>query len=357
MVKYMTERVRDTLRADPNANIISVSQNDNFNYCRSPEEMAIINEEGTPGGALFRAINTVADAVRDEFPHVAIDTLAYQWSRPAPAHTIPRPNVIIRLCSIECNFAAPLTDASNAPFRTDMEKWAAISNRTYIWNYVTNFGNYISPFPNYYVLGPNIQYFAAHGVRGIFEEGSYATSGGDMNALKDFVMGRMLWNHTLDANLLITKFLDGYFGAASPFIRLYMDTFHGSIADSAYYMHENFVITAPFLSPIATLTAADAFNDALRVTSSSLIHQNRVHVAKISVYYVILQRWDEMYDFATKTWLKPWPLEATKEEAFTEFSRIYNILGITTVREGSCDLPCFKSMVFPTVLVSVEASH
>ena len=46
----------------------------------------------------------------------------------------PRPNVIIRLCSIECNFAMPLTDPSNAPFQKDMEKWAAVSNRTYIWN-------------------------------------------------------------------------------------------------------------------------------------------------------------------------------------------------------------------------------
>jgi hypothetical protein len=66
-------------------------------------------------------------------------------------------------------------------------------NRTYIWNYVTSFGSYIQPFPNWYVVGPNIQYFAAHGVRGIFEEGSYGTSGGDMDALKDYVMGRMLW--------------------------------------------------------------------------------------------------------------------------------------------------------------------
>ena len=46
----------------------------------------------------------------------------------------PRPNVIIRLCSIECNFAMPLTDPSNAPFQKDMGKWAAVSNRTYIWN-------------------------------------------------------------------------------------------------------------------------------------------------------------------------------------------------------------------------------
>ena len=43
--------------------------------------------------------------------------------------------MVIRLCSIECNFAQPLTDPSNAPFQRDMEQWAAISNRTYIWNY------------------------------------------------------------------------------------------------------------------------------------------------------------------------------------------------------------------------------
>jgi hypothetical protein len=58
---------------------------------------------------------------------------SYQWSRPAPSITKPNPNVIIRLCDIECNFAAPLTDPSNAPFQKDMNAWAAISNRTYIW--------------------------------------------------------------------------------------------------------------------------------------------------------------------------------------------------------------------------------
>jgi uncharacterized membrane protein len=68
-----------------------------------------------------------------------------------------------RLCSIECNFAAPLTDPTNAPFQKDMNAWAAISNRTYIWDYVTNFAAYVQPFPNYYVLGPNIRYYLAHG--------------------------------------------------------------------------------------------------------------------------------------------------------------------------------------------------
>ena len=34
-----------------------------------------------------------------------------------------------------------------------------------------DFGNYVMTFPNYYVVGPNVAFFAQHGVKGIFEEG------------------------------------------------------------------------------------------------------------------------------------------------------------------------------------------
>ena len=58
--------------------------------------------------SMLRAVNSVADAIADEFPYVVVDTLAYQYTRPAPNITVPGKNVVIRLCSIECNFAAPL---------------------------------------------------------------------------------------------------------------------------------------------------------------------------------------------------------------------------------------------------------
>ena len=107
--------------------------------CTESEELKINEEEGTPGGSLFRAVNIIADGLKDDFPGIAIDTLAYQWSRPAPKITQPRGNVIIRLCSIECNFAVPLTDPKNVNFQTDMNAWSKVSNRTFIWNYITNF--------------------------------------------------------------------------------------------------------------------------------------------------------------------------------------------------------------------------
>ena len=49
LLAYLTKQARTALQKAPDANIISISQNDNGNYCQSPEEMAIITEEGTPG--------------------------------------------------------------------------------------------------------------------------------------------------------------------------------------------------------------------------------------------------------------------------------------------------------------------
>ena len=67
------------------------------------------------------------------------------------------------------------------------EAWAAISNRTYIWNYVVDFAAYVLPIPNYYVIAPNIRYFVEHGVVGLYEEGDGHGPASDLDALKAHV--------------------------------------------------------------------------------------------------------------------------------------------------------------------------
>jgi hypothetical protein len=66
-----------------------------------------------------------------------VDTLAYQYTQPAPNFTTPESNVIVRLCDISSNMGAPLTDPSNELFATIINQWFAITERIYIWNYVS----------------------------------------------------------------------------------------------------------------------------------------------------------------------------------------------------------------------------
>lgn len=54
-------------------------------------------------GPLIRAVNQIAKSLSADFPLVAVDTLAYQYTQPPPTITKPEPNVIIRLCDISSN--------------------------------------------------------------------------------------------------------------------------------------------------------------------------------------------------------------------------------------------------------------
>ena len=77
-------------------------------------------------------MNRIAKEVAKKFPHVLIDTLAYQYTRKAPNTPVPEPNVIVRLCSIECDFAKPLSDPVNAAFDRDLVAWGKLTSRLYM---------------------------------------------------------------------------------------------------------------------------------------------------------------------------------------------------------------------------------
>jgi hypothetical protein len=38
---------------------------------------------------------------------------------------------------MECNYAAPLSDPSNAEFQLDIVNWSKVSNRIFIWDYTS----------------------------------------------------------------------------------------------------------------------------------------------------------------------------------------------------------------------------
>lgn len=229
VLETVKKNVRRLLDKNPKCKIISVSQNDNQNYCKCPKCAAIDEEEGSHAGTLLRFVNAVADDIRDEYPDVSIETLAYQYTRRAPSITKPRDNVIIRLCSIECCFSHPLDAPDcevNADFCRDIIEWGKIAKRLYIWDYVTDFSYYIPPFPNFRVLLPNMKFFADNHVVGMYPEGNYQAESGEFGELRAYLLGRAMWNPYMTAEAFeeyTDDFLTGYYGAAGAFIRKFLD--------------------------------------------------------------------------------------------------------------------------------------
>ncbi|MBQ6158841.1 MAG: DUF4838 domain-containing protein, partial [Thermoguttaceae bacterium] len=179
------ERVRKDLDANPEATIVSISQNDCRGPCQCENCAKIAEEEGSESGPLLCFVNKIAEGLAESHPNVLVDTLAYQYTRKPPKTMKARENVIVRLCSIECSFnqtldgefgpsfadgnRRPAPEPENRSFRDDMEKWNEHADRIFIWDYVTNFSQYIIPFPNYRILSDNVRFFVNHNTIGLFE--------------------------------------------------------------------------------------------------------------------------------------------------------------------------------------------
>lgn len=293
VIRLCTEGIRELMRANRDSLVFSVSQNDCFGYCECPKCQEVARQEGSQMGSVLRLVNSVAEAVEKEFPDKIVQTLAYQWTRRPPLHTRPRPNVVVMLCSIECCFAHPLAtcdDEETKTFRADVEGWAKIAPRLWVWDYTTDFREYMLPFPNHNVIGPNIQFFAAHNVKGIFEEDTYDTPQGELSELGGYVMAKCLWNPKCDANRAIGEFLEGYYGRAAGAIRNYLDLLREQVNRENVHVRPYAPTDSPHLPDSLLVKANSLWQQAEQQVAGQPELLQRVRLSRMSVDYAILER-------------------------------------------------------------------
>ena len=273
---------------NPHAGFISISQNDRYDYCTCPKCRALDEAEGSPSGSLLTFVNAVAAEIEKKYPDMLVETLAYQYTRQPPKTVKPRHNVVIRLCSIECDFLRPLTDPANAGFQKDIEGWKKISSQLYIWDYVTDFSQYLMPHPNLQVIGPNLRYFAANNVIGVFEEGDYGSTVGEFLRMRAWVMAHLLWNPQADADALTDEFLQGYYGAAAPFLKEYLKVIRVAAERDGKAMgcfHRN----VPWLTVADQQAALNCFARAAAAVKDDPVLCERVRREKLPLLVAILE--------------------------------------------------------------------
>ncbi len=293
-VKAMTAGVLRAFRENPGAKFVVVGQMDNRNYCRCDTCKALADKEESPAGPVIQFANQVAEAVEKEIPGACITTAAYEWSRKPPKSLKPRDNVFITLCSIECDFAHPLATATtktNAEFRRDIEGWAKIAKRIYIWDYTTDYSHYFLPWPNLDVLVPNTKFFTDHKMHGVFEQGSHTTRAACFAPIKMWVLAKAQWNPDADGNALLKEFVEGYYGPAAPAMKKYIDILHAPFRAAP---EESLGINAPlsskYLSPTLLADAEAALRQAEQAAAGKPDLEPRLRAAHLPVWYVLAKR-------------------------------------------------------------------
>lgn len=257
----VVKNLRRNLAADPTADIASVSQNDSHaegRGCACARCRALDEAEGTPMGSLLTFVNRVADALAPDYPRLAVDTLAYRYTRRPPKNLMAHDNVIIRLCSIECCFSHPVEQhcppfyaVEKEDFADTLRAWAQHSSRIYIWDYTTDYRNYNTCFPNFGVLRRNLRFFAENHVRGVFEQGNDQSVNGEFGELRAYVLAKLLWNPLMteaEYQRHIDEFLAGYYGAGAPALRRFLDRLQAAAENvhfGIYYEDPTALFTDP----------------------------------------------------------------------------------------------------------------
>ncbi len=297
------KKVRKYLDDNKNARIVSVSQNDSYADglgCQCEKCRAIDEKEGTPMGSLLTFVNRIAEDIKDDYPGVYVDTLAYRYTRKAPKTLKPRDNVIIRLCSIECCFSHNLEAdcPQNIEFRKDIEEWSKICKNLFIWDYTTDFLFYLIPFPNLGVLYDNVRFFAAHNAIGLFEQGNGQSVSGEFGELRAYLLAKIMWDPDMSRERfeeIADDFLEGYYGPGWRFVKEYIANTSALAAEShmgIYDRVENNLSLGGKDIAKAVEELEDLFGKAIEASDEE--HFANVEKSSLQIRYAkLLLLWDE----------------------------------------------------------------
>lgn len=353
VVRIVTEGVLSAFRENPQAYVLSVSQNDWDNHCECPRCKALAEREGSEIAPVLWMVNRVAEEVEKEFPDRVIETLAYQWTRKPPKTMRPRPNVVVRLCTIECCFSHPLDSCDseeNIKFARDLREWSKVTNRLWVWNYVTSFAHYFVPFPDLRARDDNMRFFAENNVKGVFQQDVYTTPCGELSELSGYLNAKLLWNPWYDGDMAIHEFLEGVYGSAANPIRAYIDMLHDKVEADNIHMGiwqgpDAEYLTDEILARSDSLW--DAAENAVRDMPDVL---ERVKIARLSVDYAIIAR-DRTRGGAYLVGHDNLRLEINP--AFTErvdrFCRVASDAGVCKLREYGFTVEEFHADIEKTV--------
>lgn len=286
---FVVKKLDSVFKANPNKKLISVSQNDGNNtFCTCENCRKVYEEEGSPAGAYIRFMNKLAE----RFPDKEISTLAYLFTMHPPKKVKPLPNVNIMLCDIDCMREVPLTDnASGRDFVKALEGWSAISNNIFVWDYGINFDNMVSCFPNFHVLQKNIQLFKKNHVTMHFSQVN-GSKGTDFSEMRAYMIGKLMWDPYQNADSLMRSFMDGYYGAAAPYLYQYQKIMQGGLLASGTNLwiydspvtHKNGMLNDQLCK-----TYDELFDQAEAAVASDPVRLDRVQLSRLSLIYSELE--------------------------------------------------------------------
>lgn len=222
-VDVVCKEIEEYLNKNPWMTSISLSPADTPTYCRCPscEKMIASDPSKAPTTLYIHFANQVARRLGKKWPKVKFLILAYMSTVNPPTGGIKcDPNVGIAYAQLWRNHGRPITSCER--FTPNIEAWQKASDTFYYWEYYANFSDYIAFFPNWDIIDEAYKFYATHKFKGGFAQ-LPLTPNTPLGQHNVYIINRLQWDPTLDAQVLSSNYIENVYGRAAPDVRRFFD--------------------------------------------------------------------------------------------------------------------------------------
>lgn len=217
-LEVVYSNVKTILDSNRIANMISVSLNDNHEFCYCDNCVASYENYGA-SGTLLNFVNEIAERVERDYPDrkLYVETLSYGLSsQDTPKGVVPHDNVIMRVCTDMCNIHTnDCEELEKAKSR--IQTWSSISKTMFIWNYIVSYQNHYTPIPNFDTIYYNTKFFYENNAKAIYYEG-WGRENGEFPELRTYLLSKLAFNPAMTYSEYLYHMQDfcyGYYGEES----------------------------------------------------------------------------------------------------------------------------------------------
>ena len=289
-------RAEAELSGEPPPLLFAFSQNDWKNPCECDRCTELAARENSESGPLIRFVNRLADEIAEDYPEVAIVTLAYQYTFQPPRTLAARDNAIVYFSALHHrDLSKALQHPDNRESLNALRGWREHAPHLRVWDYSVLFGDYGEfPLPNLRVLHDDFGLYLGLGVEGVFLQHEFPIAA-DMRDLKLWMILKMMEDPRADYRKLLHEFTDGFYGAAAKTIRRYLRLLERSAAqrparisygaepDAYAYLDRKFIMRAQTL-----------FDRAAGKVVGDAALGRRVRHARLALDRATLVRWNAL---------------------------------------------------------------
>ena len=253
MLEESFKVMKQVIIQSPELDTITFTQQDIRVWCTCDTCKTSCDRYGTDAAVVIKFCNALNKKVRawmdsDEGKEykrdLAILFFAYNSTVPAPVKLTENGYVPID-DTVKCDdgvypFYAPLPldytssiyGEDDREFKENFEKWAAVSNRTYVWVYSTNFQHYLVPYDNFSSMQELYNFVRSTKAYMLYDQSQMDQKGGatGFHVLKAYLTAKLQWNTQADYVGLIDNFFANYYGGAAEPMHNYFNELRVHIA-------------------------------------------------------------------------------------------------------------------------------